>query len=206
MLFDVLRDGWIEVVCGPMFAGKTEELLRRVRRLDYAKKDYKVFKPAIDTRFAEAALISHDGTDTEAIVIEKAADILQHVDQNTEAIAIDEVQFLDAQVVNVCEYLANNGVRVIVSGLDMDFKGEPFPIMAELLSISEFITKLTAICMVCGAPATRSQRLIDGKPAKYDDPVVLVGAAESYEARCRHCHKVEDHPRLQQVLMAKENK
>ena len=200
MLFDVLRDGWIEVICGPMFAGKTEELIRRINRLDYAKKNYVVFKPAIDTRYKEGSVVSHNGSDREAVVISEAKEILQHVTQDTEAVAIDEVQFLDGNVVNVCEYLANNGVRVLVSGLDMDFRGEPFPVMAELLSVGEFVTKLTAICMQCGAPATRSQRLINDEPASFDDPIVLVGASENYEARCRHCHKVRNHPRLSQFM------
>lgn len=203
MLFDVHKDGWIEVVCGPMFAGKTEELIRRINRLKYANKNYRVFKPAIDDRYADEAVVSHNGTGAEAIPISQASEILQHIDHTVEAIAIDEVQFLDEHVVNVCEYLANNGVRVIVSGLDMDFKGEAFPVVSELLSCAEFITKLTAICMRCGAPATRSQRLIDGKPANYNDPIILVGADESYEARCRHCHKVEGHPRLEQMRFEK---
>ena len=194
MLFDMHKDGWIEVICGPMFAGKTEELLRRVNRMEYAKINYRIFKPAIDNRYAEEAVVSHDGTDRGAIVVSKAKEILSHIDSNVQSVAIDEVQFFDAEVVAVCEYLANNGLRVIVNGLDMDFRGEPFPIMMELLARSEFITKLTAICMQCGAAATRSQRLIDGKPARYDDPIIQVGAAESYEARCRHCHKVEGHP------------
>lgn len=199
MLFDIHQDGWVEVICGPMFAGKTEELIRRIKRLEYANKNYKVFKPAIDDRYADEAVVSHNGAENVAIPVKEASEILNHIDQNTEAVAIDEIQFLDDHVVNVCEYLANNGIRVIASGLDMDFRGEPFSVMANLLTHAEFITKLSAICMTCGAPATRSQRLINRKPASFDDPIILVGAEESYEARCRHCHKVTNHPILEQL-------
>lgn len=194
MLFDIHKEGWIEVICGPMFAGKTEELLRRITRLDYAKKNYKVFKPMIDNRYADEAVVSHDGRDIEAIPIQHAKDILQHIDHTVEAIGIDEVQFLDEHVIAICEYLANNGVRVIVTGLDLDFRGEPFELMSHFLAHAEFVTKLTAICMQCGAAATRSQRLINSQPAGYYDEIILVGAQESYEARCRHCHKIIGKP------------
>lgn len=194
MLFDVHKDGWIELICGPMFAGKTEELLRRINRLKYAKKKFRLFKAAIDDRYKEQCIVSHNGIDEEAFVIQHARDILQHIDHTVEAVGIDEAQFFDDHIVAVCEYLANNGIRVIVTGLDMDFRGEPFGITSELLARAEFITKLTAICMHCGAAATRTQRLINDRPAKYDDPIIMVGAAESYEARCRHCHEVENKP------------
>jgi len=200
MLFDAHKEGWIEVICGSMFAGKTEELLRRVNRLRYAKKNFRVFKPHIDNRYADEAVVSHNGTDTEAISVKKSKEILQHIDHNVEAVAIDEVQFFDNHIVKICEYLANNGIRVIVNGLDMDFRGEPFFIVAELLSRAEFITKLTAICTQCGSAATRTQRLIDGVPAKYSDPIILVGAEESYEARCRHCHQVLEKEDIQTRL------
>lgn len=196
MLFDVHKDGWIEVVTGPMFAGKTEELIRRMNRLKYAKKKYLVFKPAIDTRYGGQEVISHSGWNHEAINIHQAKEILDYVTNNTEAVVIDEVNFFNKnlEIVGVIEFLAGNGIRVIVGGLDMDFRGEPFDVMKELIARAEFVTKLTAICMICGAPATRSQRLVDEKPAAYDDPIIQVGAAESYEARCRHCHQVKNKP------------
>ena len=185
--------GWIEVICGCMFAGKTEELLRRVRRMEYAKKEVIVFKPLIDNRYSEGEVVSHNKTKAKSINIKDSSDIYKHIniDKLPYSIVIDEVQFLDRGVIDVCEDLANRGVRVICAGLDKDFRAEPFGIMPELLCKAEIVTKLDAICQVCGGIATRTQRLINGKPAKYNDPVVLVGAQESYEARCRHCHKVE---------------
>jgi len=205
MLFDLHKEGWIEVICGPMFAGKTEELLRRVNRLEYAKINYCIFKPAIDDRYVLEEVVSHNGIGKEAIVVNDAQEILRHIDHNVQAVAIDEVQFFDAHIVDVCEYLANNGLRVIVNGLDMDFRGEPFAIMTQLLARAEFITKLTAICMQCGAAATRTQRLIDGQPARYNDEIILVGAAESYEARCRHCHQVLERPDFLDFLSSAED-
>lgn len=184
------KDGWIEVICGPMFAGKTEELLRRVRRLEYAKKNIIVFKPKIDNRYSDDCVVSHDKNKTKSIQISSGKEILNYVTKDTQVVAIDEIQFLDEEAVDVCEFLANSGIRVIVSGLDKEFRGEPFSFMPRLLSLAEYVTKLTAICVKCGSPATRTQRIINGKPANYNDPVILVGAAESYEARCRHCHEV----------------
>lgn len=188
------KDGWIEVICGPMFAGKTEELLRRVRRLEYAKKNIVVFKPLIDTRFADNEVVSHDKSRTKSVNIAFAKQIFDYIDKETQVVAIDEIQFLDEQAVGICEYLASRGVRVIVSGLDKDFRGEPFSFMPKLLALAEYVTKLTAICVKCGMPATRTQRMVNGKPAKYNDPIVLIGAQESYEARCRSCHKVYRKP------------
>jgi thymidine kinase len=188
------KDGWIEVVCGPMFAGKTEELLRRVRRLEYAKKNIVVFKPTIDDRYSSDEVVSHNNSRTKSVNISYARQIFDHIDKETQVVAIDEVQFLDEEAVGICEFLASRGVRVIVSGLDKDFRGEPFSFMPKLLSLAEYVTKLTAICVKCGIPATRTQRMVDGKPAKYNDPIVLIGAQESYEARCRSCHKVYRKP------------
>jgi thymidine kinase len=188
------KDGWIEVVCGPMFAGKTEELLRRVKRLEYAKKNIVVFKPSMDDRYSDSEVVSHNNNRTKSVSIVKAKQILDFVDSETDVVAIDEVQFLDAEAVAIIEYLASRGVRVIVSGLDKDFRGEPFSFMPKLLAIAEYVTKLTAICVKCGAPATRTQRIVNEKPAKYLDPIVMVGASESYEARCRSCHKVYRKP------------
>ena len=183
--------GSIEIICGPMFAGKSEELLRRINRLVYAKKNFFVFKPSIDNRYSESEVVSHNKKSYKAFSISKSNEILRHVGPKTEAICIDEIQFFDEGVIDVIEELADRGLRIIAAGLDMDFKGEPFPITAQLLARAEDVTKLTAICVVCGKEATRTQRLINGEPASVNDPVVLVGAAESYEARCRHCHVVK---------------
>lgn len=183
--------GWIEVICGPMFAGKSEELIRRIKRLEYAKKNTLVFKPKIDNRYSDDEIVSHAMRKTKSFNIVESNDVYLYVNEETDAVVIDEVQFLDDNIVNVANDLANKGIRVILGGLDMDFRGEPFPIMANLLSIAEDVTKLTAICVQCGAPATRSQRIINGEPAAYDDPIILVGASEQYEPRCRHCHIVK---------------
>jgi thymidine kinase len=184
------RLGWIEVITGPMFAGKSEELIRRLKRLDYAKKSTIVFKPLIDNRYGDSHVVSHSKLSRKSINIDNSSDILKYINDKTYAIAIDEVQFLKPDIVPIIQALANRGIRIILSGLDNDFRGEPFPVMATLLAQAEFVTKLTAICVVCGAPATRTQRIIDGKPANYNDPIIKLGADESYESRCRHCHEV----------------
>ena len=185
------RDGWIEVICGGMFAGKTEELIRRINRINYAKKTVLVFKPKIDNRYDESSVVSHSQKKIKSIVISNAKEIREHIKKQLPyAIAVDEVQFFDDDLIEVAEELANNGVRVIVAGLDLDFRGEPFGIMPKLLARAEYITKLEAICQICGHPATRTQRIINGEPADYDDPIILVSASEKYEARCRHCHQV----------------
>ena len=185
------RDGWIEVICGGMFAGKTEELIRRINRINYAKKTVLVFKPKIDNRYDESSVVSHSQKKIKSIVISNAKEIREHIKKQLPyAIAVDEVQFFNDDLIEVAEELADNGVRVIVAGLDLDFRGEPFGIMPKLLARAEYITKLEAICQVCGHPATRTQRIINGEPADYDDPIILVSASEKYEARCRHCHQV----------------
>jgi len=188
------KEGWIEVICGSMFAGKTEELIRRIKRIDYAKKKVLVFRPRIDSRYSDTEVVSHSNYRYTANVIDSSAQIMDFVTQDTYAVAIDEAQFFDEGLVEICEYLADNGIRVICAGLDKDFRGEVFGLMGELVVKGEYITKLSAICSVCGKPATRTQRLIDGKPANYNDPIVMVGASESYEPRCRHCHSVIDKP------------
>jgi thymidine kinase len=182
--------GWIEVICGSMFSGKTEELIRRVRRAQIARQKVQVFKPAIDTRYAEREVASHNGLQVEALPVEDTAQIRALLDPDTTVVALDEVQFFNDEVVDLCEELANRGVRVIVAGLDLNFRGEPFGPMPELMARAERVDKLQAICVVCGGPASRTQRLINGRPAAYDDPVILVGAKEVYEARCRGCHRV----------------
>ncbi len=193
--------GWIEVICGVMFSGKSEELIRRVRRAIIAKRNVQVFKSHLDERYAGIYRISsHDGRSVEAIPVDSAAQIAQRVERTTQVVAIDEAQFLDASVVALATSLAERGVRVVVAGTDTDFRGEPFGPMPELLAVAEVVDKLHAICVVCGNPASRNQRLIEGKPARYDSPVIMVGGEESYEARCRSCHKVprkdEDQARL----------
>ena len=184
------KDGWIEVICGSMFAGKTEELIRRINRIHYAKKSIIVFKPVIDNRYDSKAVVSHSKKKVDSIPVASSNEILEHIKELPYAVAIDEAQFFDEGLIDVVERLANSGVRVIIAGLDMTFKGEPFGIMTEILCRAEYVTKLQAICQVCGAPATRTQRIIDGRPADYDDPIILVSASEKYEARCRHCHQV----------------
>lgn len=184
------QGGRIEVICGPMFAGKTEELIRRVTRMEYAHKSFLVFKPLIDNRYSQDEVVSHSKYKKKAINIKEAKEILPYVTDDIQAVVVDEVQFFDESMIDVLSYLAGKGLRVICAGLDLDFKGKPFGIIPSLLAIAEDVTKLTAICMCCGEEATRTQRIIDGHEAYDDDPVVLVGAKESYEARCRRCHMV----------------
>jgi thymidine kinase len=182
--------GWIELICGSMFSGKTEELIRRVRRAKIARQMVQVFKPAIDTRYTMEAVTSHDGLGVDAVPVQSAAEIEKQIRPETTVVAIDEVQFFGWEVTDLCQKLADRGVRVIAAGLDMDFRGEPFGPMPVLMAQAESVEKLQAICVVCGNPASRTQRLINGQPAAYDDPVILVGGSESYEARCRRCHQV----------------
>lgn len=189
-MHETCEGGSIEVICGSMFSGKSEELIRRVRRVQIARKKVEIFKPLIDNRYHVEYIYSHNGSKVKATCIEKAVDILKRIKQDTEVIAIDEAQFFDNQIVEVCQVLADKGKRVIIAGLDQDFRGKPFGAMPELLAIAEYVDKLHAICMICGRPATRTQRLVNGKPADYDDPTILIGAKESYEARCRQHHQV----------------
>ena len=189
------QDGSLELICGSMFSGKTEELLRRIRRAEIARKKVQIFKPAIDNRYGLERVASHNGVAREdAIVVSCAQEILDRVESDTEVVAIDEVQFFDGAVAHVADLLAGRGLRVIAAGLDQDFRGEPFGPISTLMALAEYVDKLQAICVVCGAPASRTQRLIDGRPARYDDPVILVGGSESYEARCRNCHEVPGKP------------
>jgi thymidine kinase len=182
--------GAIEVICGSMFSGKTDELIRRLVRATIAKQVVQVFKPAIDVRFAPGQVTSHAGSSYNAVPIEGAADIPYRLQGDTTVVAIDEAQFFDSALVHQAKELAARGLRVIVAGLDTDFRGEPFGPMPALMCEAEKVDKLHAICMVCGEEASRTQRLVNGRPARYDDPIVIVGAAEMYEARCRHHHVV----------------
>ena len=184
------HQGTIELICGSMFSGKTEELIRRIRRAVIAKQHVQVFKPAIDDRYHAAHVKSHNGLGTEAEAVDSAEAILSRLDANTTVVAIDEIQFFDDNIVAICDQLADDGRRVICAGLDQDFRGEPFGSMPALMTKAEIVDKLHAICVVCGEDASRTQRLIDGRPARYDDPVILVGASEAYEARCRKCHEI----------------
>jgi thymidine kinase len=176
--------GWVEVICGPMFSGKTEELIRRLRRALYARQTVRVFKPKIDTRYAEVEIVSHSHQRLEAEPIEDPREILTQ-QKNVEVIGIDEAQFFDTHLLEVTEALAKQGKRVIVAGLDQDYRGAPFGSVPALLASAEFVTKTLAICVVCGNPAGRSQRLVQAQSQ------VLLGAHENYEARCRRCHVSE---------------
>lgn len=178
------RQGSLEVICGPMFSGKSEELIRRIKRAIIARQRVQVFKPALDDRYDASAIASHSQRKHEAIPVKDSEELKRHLDPEAEVVALDEVQFLDEGLIPVIDALARRGVRVIAAGLDQDSNGEPFGILPILLAKAEFITKLQAICMVCGAAAGRTQRLV------HTGGQVLVGAAEAYEARCRHCHEV----------------
>lgn len=190
MIYDSLNHGFIEVIVGPMFSGKSEELIRRIKRAQIAKQKVQVFKPAIDNRYAVGQVVSHDRSSMEAIPVEKASEILELLEKDTQVVAVDEVQFFDHAIVDVIRKIADMGKRVICAGLDMDFRGEPFGPTPDIMAIAESVDKLTAVCVKCGAPATRTQRLVNGRPAKYNDPIILIGAHETYEARCRKCHEV----------------
>ena len=190
-MFHGTRPGWIEVIAGVMFAGKSEARLRRVRRAAIARKQVQVFKSHLDARYAGLySVTTHDGITVEAEPVDSSDQIVRAVSPNTEVIAVDEAQFLDEGIVAVAGDLADRGVRVILAGTDVDFRGLPFGPMPRLMCAAEVIDKLHAICVVCGGPATRNQRLVDGRPAPWNSPTIMVGGRESYEARCRHCHEV----------------
>ena len=196
-----LTGGWIEVIAGVMFSGKSEELIRRVRRGIIARKRVQVFKSHLDGRYAGIyAISSHDGRTVEAVPVDSSAQIAQSLDPMAQVIAIDEAQFLDDSIVELTTSLAARGRRVILAGTDTDFRGEPFGPMPKLMAVAEVVDKLHAICVLCGSPASRNQRLVEGRPARYDSPVIQVGGTDSYEARCRACHQVprrdEDQGRL----------
>lgn len=182
--------GRVEVICGSMFSGKTEELIRRVKRAQIARQKIQVFKPVIDDRYAKEHVTSHSGHNHDARPIAKSAEIAQCIEQTTTVVGVDEVQFFDDGIIEVVEKLARHGIRVILAGLDLDFRGEPFGAMPRLMCIAEEVTKLHAICVICGEEASRTQRLVNGIPARYDDPIIMVGASEAYEARCREHHSV----------------
>jgi len=184
------HNGSIEVITGSMFSGKTHELIRRLRRATIAKQKVQVFKPIIDNRYAVEKVASHDGSVFEALPIENVMEILDCLEPDTTVVAIDEAQFFGHEIAGLANQLAADGIRVIAAGLDMDFRGEPFGPMPMLLALAEDVQKLQAICVVCGEAAYATQRLVNGKPANYHDPIVIVGADEMYEARCRLHHEV----------------
>ena len=201
-MYNLARPGTIEVIAGVMFSGKSEELIRRVRRALIARRRVQVFKSHLDSRYTGLySVSSHDGKELEAMPVDSAAEILRQVRPDSEIVAIDEAQFLDADIVSVATLLAARGVRVILAGTDTDFRGEPFGAMGDLMTAAEIVDKLHAICVVCGDPACRNQRLLDGKPARYDSPTIMIGGRESYEARCRHCHQVPRRDEDQTALL-----
>ena len=189
-MYKISNSGWIEIITGPMYCGKSEELIRRIKRVKIAQQKVKVFKPIIDNRYDDNNVVSHNGSSIEAVPVDHPEEIYERIDDSIDVVSIDEIQFFHPDIVEICEKLADQGKRVIVAGLDRDFRGEPFQPVPELMARAEYIDKLHAICVSCGDPATRTQRLINGKPAAYDDEVILVGAKEVYEARCRECHNV----------------
>lgn len=182
-MYEPFDQGRVEVICGPMFSGKSTELIRRLKRAEIAGQKVQVFKPDLDIRWDTQKVTTHDKKEFDAIPVSSSADILKLLHPHTVVVGVDEAQFFDADIVSVVQTLANRGIRVVLAGLDMDFRGQPFGPMPTLMAIAETIDKLTAICMVCGAPATRCQRLTDSKE------VVSVGASKEYEARCRKHHR-----------------
>ena len=190
-MYNLARPGTIEVIAGVMFSGKSEELIRRVRRALIARRRVQVFKSHLDERYGGVFRVSsHSGIEFEAVPVDRASEILRLTRADTELVAIDEAQFLDDGIVEVASALAARGVRVLVAGTDTDFRGDPFGMMGHLMAIAEQVDKLSAICVVCGDLACRTQRLVNGRPAPYDSPTILVGGSEAYEARCRRCHRV----------------
>ena len=201
-MYNLARPGTIEVIAGVMFSGKSEELLRRVRRALIARRRVQVYKSHLDERYGGIYRVSsHSGIEFEALPVDSSGEIMRLTRPDSEMVAIDEAQFLDADIVGVVTALAGRGVRVLVAGTDTDFRGEPFGMMGHLMAIAEQVDKLSAICVVCGDLACRNQRLVDGKPARYDSPTIMVGGQESYEARCRACHQVPRRDEDQRTLL-----
>ena len=189
------RLGSITVICGSMFAGKSEELIRRSRRALYAKKCVQVFKPSVDRRYDENMVVTHMGVRHDAKPVLDTADLEAHLDPKLDVLVVEEVQFFDDRIIELAVRLADNGVEVILAGLDQDFRRQPFGPMPTLLCMADEVVKLRAICLNCGAPASHTYRMINGKPAHWDDPVILIGATEAYEARCRNCFELKGVPK-----------
>lgn len=190
MNYVIGKKGTLEMVVGPMFSGKTEEVINLAKKMDFANRNYQIFKPMIDTRYNPNEIVSHNKSHLPCIRIQHGEDIKKHLKPETEAIIIDEAQFFEENFYRTILKLIDLGYRIIISGLDTDFRGEPFKTIANLLSIADKVSKLTAICSCCKSPATMTQRIINGKPAYYNDPLILIGERDSYEPRCRDCHKV----------------
>lgn len=186
--------GRIVVICGSMFAGKSEELIRLARRALYARRKVQIFKPEIDKRYDETNVVTHMGVQHQAVPVRSVADMATKIDPEAQTILIEEAQFFDASLVDWVVELADRGREVICAGLDQDFRREPFGPMARLLAVADEVVKLRAICMKCGEPASHTYRMVDGRPANWDDPIVLIGATESYEARCRNCFEIKGAP------------
>jgi thymidine kinase len=185
------KKGMLEVVCGSMFCGKTEELIRRVRRAEYAKKKVLVFKHCFDTRKMVDHVVSHNGTNVKALPIENHEDMLKFVTDDIDVIGIDEIQFFPKSVISTIVAMLDQNKRIIAAGLDLDFRRIPFGPMPTLMAIADTVTKLKAICICCGKDAQFTQRLVNGKPANFDDPIILIGAEECYQARCRECYTID---------------
>jgi len=185
------KKGWVELITGCMFAGKTDEFIRRINTFTYAGFNVFVFKPAIDKRYSEAEIVSHAGAKLKAIAVSSSNEIEKIVvdtKEKIDVIGIDEVQFIDTNIVNLIEEFANRGIIVVVNGLDKDFKSDPFQNVDKILVQAEYVKKLSAICHECGGNANRTQRIVNGKPARKDEPIILVSGNDHYEARCRHCY------------------
>lgn len=188
--------GSLEVICGSMFSGKSEELIRRLRRAEFAKQKIMVFKHSLDDRKTIKHVISHNSTKIEALAIRDPQAILTHINSAVDVIGIDEVQFFDLSIINVILNLIESGKKILVAGLDLDFRGIPFGPMPTLMALADKTLKLKAICVTCGNDAHFSQRIVNGAPAKFNDPIILPGAEECYQARCRTCFKIDKHIQL----------
>jgi thymidine kinase len=182
--------GKITLICGSMFAGKSEELIRLARRALYAKRKVQVFKPAIDSRYDEAMVVTHMGVQHEAVPVTSVTEIRDRLLPDVQSVFIEEAQFFPEALASLAVELADSGIEVVLAGLDQDFRRQPFGPMPTLMAVADEVVKLRAICMKCGAPASHTYRVIDGKPAHKDDPIILIGATESYEARCRNCYRL----------------
>ncbi|MCE9559694.1 MAG: thymidine kinase [Armatimonadetes bacterium] len=198
--------GSLVVVCGSMYAGKSEELIRRARRALYAKKKVQVFKPSIDNRYDETMVVTHMGVRHEAEPVSSVGEIWEKLQPGTEVIVIEEVQFFDQSILDLCTTLADCGKQVIVAGLDQDFRRKPFGPMPQLMAVADEVVKLRAICLQCGQPASHTYRMINGKPADFHDPIVLIGATEDYEARCRNCFEIKSEPKNRFATELKKKK
>jgi len=189
-MYKITRSGWLEVITGSMYSGKTSELIRRIERVKIANQKFKVFKPKIDNRYSDEDIVAHNGQFIPATTLDSSRKIVDNVYEEIDVVAIDEIQFWDEELIEYVDELIRRGKRVISCGLDMDFRGVPFNLTATLMAKAEYVDKFYGICPICGEPATKTQRLIDGEPAHWDDDIILVGKEEYYEARCRSCHKV----------------